>query len=384
MGIFDNIRKAFSRPETQLRAGRPAYDTRVHKKTPLTAQAKRRNYRIEATLKKWRSAVAMAQDPLNPRRELLYLIYQEVMEDPVLLREVRTARFTVQLGDFTIYRDEREDDDATALFDKPWFFDLVQYYVDTELYGHSLLEFIIKDGEVEKVLLFPREHVRPELGEIVLDMSNYDGIPYRKELMKRFNLMEVGRNDDLGLLYPVSNSVIRKMYNLTDWGRNNESFGKPFIIGKTATRDQNEIDKKVNMLENFGNSQWGLFDDQDELSLLESKGSSSGTGHKTFAEMNEYLDKVVAQLINGQNATSEEKAFVGSAEVQERILNKYTLARMKRIQYHINEELIPFLTSKGYPLINCEFRFADLEKKETTTIETGDASDINQDGKKKA
>lgn len=388
MGIFDNIRKTFSgrRTEpvknTELKAGRPAHDTRVKSKTPLTLQARRRNYRIDATLKRWRGAVAMAQDPLNPRRELLYMIYQDVMEDPVLLREVRTARFTVQLGDFNIYRNDVADDDATGLFDKPWFFDLVQYYVDTELFGHSLVEFILKDGEVEKILLFPREHVRPELGEIVLDMSSYDGIPYRNELMKRFNLMEIGRNDDLGLLLSCSNVIIRKTYNLTDWGKSNERFGMPFIIDKTASRDKNELDKKQAMLENFGEAGWAIVDDQDGIEFLESKGAASGNGHRTFSDMNEYLDKTAAQLINGQNATSDEKSFVGSAEVQERILNKYTLARMKRIQYHINEVLIPFLNTKGYPLVGCEFRFADLEKKETTTIETGDASDISQKEKK--
>jgi hypothetical protein len=49
-------------------------------------------------------------------------------------------------------------------------------------------------------------------------------------------------------------------------------------------------------------------------------------------------------------------------------MNRYTLARMRRIQNHINFQLIPFLVKNGYPLADAEFEFADLRENEDTTM----------------
>lgn len=388
MSLFDNIKSFFILPENapvenQLRASIKLKD-KISKKKPLHVQVNKRTYRIESTLKKWRQAVMSAEDPQRPDRYILYIIYNQVMEDDQLLSQIRTARFNVQLGDFKIYRDDAEDEDTAQLLDKPWFFDYLQYCVDTELYGHTLVEFSMnKVGEIDEINIIPREHVKPETGQVVIEVSDEEGIPFR-EFLKELNLVEIGRKDDLGLLKSLSKLMIRKDYNLTDWGRTNERFGMPFIVARTASRDMEELDEKQNMLENFGANMWALLDDADQIDFQESLGSATGNGHRSFKDMNEYLDQCAAILVNGQTGTTDEKAHVGSAEVHERILNKYTLARMRRIQYHINEELFPFLVMKGLPFDNCNFQFTDLEQTEDKAVlDVSDASDVKQDDKKK-
>ncbi len=56
-------------------------------------------------------------------------------------------------------------------------------------------------------------------------------------------------------------------------------------------------------------------------------------------------------------ATADEKAFVGSAEVQERILNDYTESRLRSLMYFHNEITIPFLV--GYNEGNTAYRALD-------------------------
>lgn len=72
----------------------------------------------------------------------------------------------------------------------------------------------------------------------------------------------------------------------------------------------------------------------------------------------------ISMLVNGQTGTADEKSYVGAAEVHERILNKYTLARLQRIQRVINDQLIPFLIYWGYPLQTAKFQFTDLLPKD--------------------
>jgi hypothetical protein len=346
------------------------------KKWPLSRQLRRYNYRIEADMKKYKDAVIMAEDPIMPNRYLLYALYHRIMEDDQLLAQVRHARFNVQMGDFEVRKNDEAIPDLIKLFDTPWFFKYIEYCVDTEMWGYSLIEPRKgADGLVNEILIFPREHVQPLLKHILLRPEDFSGIPWNEDVLEG-KLIGIGDPDDLGLLKSISKLVIRKDYNLTDWGRLNERFGIPFITMKTATTNKEELDKKEEMLENFGASGWALIDDQDEIEIKESKTSQGG--HKTFEEYSNYADRCIAFLINGTTSSSEQTAYVGAAQTQERTVNKYTLARMRRIQYHINWELFPFLQKYfDYPLDGAKFVFTDLEyneEEEAITASTADTS----------
>lgn len=375
MSIFQDVARYFTG------RNKLSNESQLNKKKPLHVQIDRREYRIDATLRRWKDAVMAAEDPKNPRREYLMRLYDRVMEDNFLLSQVRTARFNVQMAGFIIEQNNRENAKLVELLDTPWFFKYLQYAVDTEMYGFSLIEAETdNDGFIKELSLIPRTHVKPEVGEVLLTISDLKGIPI--ELIEdEFNLISIGDPEDLGLLKSLSKAVIRKQYNLTDWGRRNERFGMPFVIAKTATRDKDELDAKEAMLSNFGANAYAILDDEDEIELIEPD-SNSGGGHKSFSDLNEYIDNLISITVNGQTGTTDEKAYVGSAEVHERKENKYTKARMRRIQYHINEKLIPFLVNLGYPLINCKFSFNALEEGDeslNTSQEEGDTGS----GKKK-
>lgn len=347
-------------------------------KKSVQAKLRRRyNYRIDLVMKNWRAAVMAAEDTDRPRREYLYRLYQGVIDDAEVLTQMRTAMNTVQLGEYTVVQNGKDNEELKKLFETPWFFNYLRYAVESEMYGHSLIEFADKDeaGRFQNVSLIPREHVRPEYQDIVINPLDEEGFSYLKGKYSK-TLIEIGERNDLGLLKAVSKAAIKKEYAETDWARRNEKFGVPFVVVKTATQAKAELDKKETMLSNLGSNSWAILDDEDEMTFLESKAGQGA--HLTFADNVALQDKYIAKIINGQTSTSDEKAYVGSAEVHERILNDYTLARMRRIQYHINFELIPFLVGHGYPLVNAEFKFADLEHQEETK-ETTPSSDAPND-----
>jgi len=111
---------------------------------------------------------------------------------------------------------------------------------------------------------------------------------------------------------------------------------------------------------------------------------NTGGGHVTYEKFLEYADKCIAFIVNGTTASSEQVAYAGNAEVQERQLNKYTLARMRRIQYHINFELFPFLVKYyDYPLSEAKFEFLDLRKNEDKNMTVTQNTDTDPEAKTK-
>lgn len=359
--ILDRLSGIFLQEE--MKKENQAFAAQPDRKGLITKLEKYYQSRAELELERWKTAVMIAEDALRPRRYELLRIYHRAIEDDHLLAQVRTARFTVQMGAFKIMLDDRELEDQTDLLARPWFDEYLQLAVDAELYGHSLIEFNPErdgKGEFQNIFLVPREHVRPETGEVTIYIHDEKGLFYREPPVNKY-LVEIGRPYDLGLLKVASKTIIRKEYALTDWSRRNEKYGMPFLIVRTQSRNKAELDEKAAMAENFGANAWAILDDSDQIDMLESNQSFAFQSFKDYAD---WCDNAISILINGQTGTTEEKAFVGSAEVHERILNTYTKARMLRIQNHINYGLLPFLRSHGYPIPeDAYFQFTDLLEK---------------------
>jgi len=335
-------------------------------------------WKVKVELDTFRQALDLARNPLRYDRKYLYAIYREVELDDQVIAQGRIACSTIQRAPFEVVRGEGGSDDK-ALSDrlrKPWFFDLLEVLVKTELWGHSLVEFHpVRDeqGEFCAYTVVPRDHVRPEYGDVLLQVTDSTGVQYRDN--KQFPyVLEIGRPDDLGLYHVVAIPYIRKKYADTDWSLFSERFGSPFLTIKTASRDQRELDAKERMARDFASNGWAILDDQDEINTVTS--NYMGTAHRTFMERMRFADEQIAKIINGQTGASDEKAYVGSAEVHERILNDFNFARMTRIQYFVNFVLFPFLTRMGYQgLEGARFEFTELRKQKDKDTTTGHATD---------
>lgn len=377
--IWSKVTKWFQSEDTETRElnmGIQGPETTPNRRGLKTKLSRLHEYRIDLEMKEWRLGVAWAEDRIRPRRNTLYRVYHRAMEDDHLLAQVRTAIFTVRTGNYKVERNGQEVEELSTYFARPWFRDFLQYAVEAELWGHSLVEFdpgSMEQGEFQHLDLIPRLHVRPEYGEVVLNETDEKGIDFRKAPVNKY-LVEIGGREDLGLLKVASRAIIRKDYSMGDWSRRNEKFGQPLLVVRTASRNEQELNEKQRMAENFGTNLWAILDDQDQIDLVE---SNQAFTFQTFQNMADRIDKAISILVNGQTGTTEEKSYVGSAEVHERILNTYTKDRLHRIQDLINWKLIPFLTRHGYPLAGCEFKFLDLEE-QSTMPDTSDAGDEQQ------
>ncbi len=325
------------------------HSTNADKTRPFYSRLRRQNRPYaKLRLDSWNVAVQMAENIEQPRRETLLDLYKSSLNDETLLSEIRKAHIMVQRAPFTVERRGKENEDAKDLFMRPWFKVFLRHWLDAEFWGHSLIEFnpVLKDGEFQSVELIPREHVRPECGEVVYDINAVSGLSI-ETLQKEYGikLMPVGEPFDLGLLKVASKAVIIKNYSTSDWSQFNEKFGMPLTVVKTSSRNEEELNQLEKMAANMGASGYGIFDEMDNVELVERKGAMS---HKTYEDLISRKDNDLAKLINGQTGTSDEKSFVGAAQVHERVLNDYTFARLSQCQDFVNFTLMPFLNDNGY------------------------------------
>lgn len=328
-------------------------------KKRLSAGVKRNyQYRVELDLNSLKSAVDSARALDLWHREDLLRIYDQVIKDAHLAAQMRTALFNILQSDYYLTKNGKPDTKATELIQAEWFDDFVSLTIDAEFWGHSLIEFgqLNQEGRFEEVNLIPRLNVRQEFGLVVPEYNDIRGVSFRDHAT-RLALIEIGDMFDLGLLEIAAREVILKNYARTDWSQASEKFGMPLLKILTDSQDEKELDKMEEMASKFASNGYLILNRDDEAEVISTRDTDF---YKIYQQHIELCDSQISKIINGQTGTSDEKAFVGSAEVHERILNDYTRSRLRRIQHIINNQLLPFLVWWGYSLQGYKFQYIDL------------------------
>lgn len=311
-----------------------------------------RTFNYELGQKLLEDAIMQAENPEMPRRYVLYQIYTQILRQDLQLRsQLRTAINEVLSENWVILNEKGDvNEEATKLLSAKWFVQLLYYYCETEFWGHSLLEMgeMVPDEKqrgwvFKNVVLIPRMNVVPETGELLANPSDTQGLPYREAPFNTW-LLEAGNDYDLGELHVSARAAIYKGYTVGDWARSGEKWSDPMLVILTDETEDAELNAKEKFAANFGaNSYYIGNKTDDEIQLLERKNEN---GYKINLELCNYLDKEKSQQINGQVASSTDTAYVGSSQVQERILSGYTETRLKNLTFWVNEVVLPFL-------INC-------------------------------
>jgi SPP1 gp7 family putative phage head morphogenesis protein len=348
---------------------------RFDKKKPLLYSLRMTpQLRFDIEMEDWRVALYEARNPTLPQRAALYEMYESTRIDDAVKHEIRLATVDVQSAPFRILnKNGKEQADLQKLFKKSWFQNYLKLALECEFFGHTVIDFEPKptaSGEVDSVRVLPREHVRPQMGEVLAWSRDTKGIAFEDLNKAGFRLFPLGDVNDLGLMETGSQLVIRKGYANKDWSTKNEKFGMPYVALMVSTDNENELQRREQMLAGMGANNYGIFrKDDDEIHFIEPKDTANG--HKTYEDFINQQNSRLALLFNGQTGASNEKSFVGSAEVHERTMGKFTLSRLRAIQNDVNDKLFPFLT-KYYPtyqLDGSELNFTELDEKKPLPVE---------------
>lgn len=322
-------------------------------------------------MKSLRDAEDNALDVNNPDRRDLIFIYENAVRDPHVHAQIEIARNKLTGEPFTVSRNGADDEQATDLFKREWFDKFIGFVLDSELWGYTLVELgdLDENGEFVDAITFPRRNVYPFMKAIALDPdAPAKGIFYEEQTDELF-LIELGQADMLGTLQLVSREVIWKNFARTDWSQSSEKFGMPFLYIKTDTSNTAELDRLEAMARNFASNGYIIGDTEDEINIVQTPATDF---YKIYAENATFCDAQISKAINGQTGSSDEKAFVGAAEVHERILDDFHAARLRRATNIVNNKLIPFLVYHGYPLEGCKLRYNAFDPKPEAKPEAPD------------
>ncbi len=314
--------------------------------------------RVKMEMKTLVDAAEAAVWPSHPDRRDLIAIYTRAEKDAHVISQFEIAKSKLVGEPFIVNRNGVDDENLTASFKKPWFEEFLKICFDAEMWGYTLCEFgQVKNGDWSEVIVFPRRHVEPFSRNILLRPGNITGVPYGDKPEALF-LLEIGKPRDLGRLEVISREVIWKNFSRTDWSQASEKFGMPLLYVKTSSDDTKELDRIEDMCKNFSRNGYVIVSTDDEVSLLE----TSKTDIFKIYEMNaRFCDEQISKCTNGQTSSSDQKAYVGAAQVHENIQDDFHSARLRHASNIINYTLFPFLEYHGRDLTNCTFRFPSLD-----------------------
>lgn len=318
--------------------------------------------RIKMEMGNLTKAVENALDPINPDRIDMLTIYENAWKGSQVIAEREKAESYLITEPFEVLEGEAMNREKTKLFERPWFTHFITIAMYTDFWEYTLAEFQEQDekGEFTDVKVFPRKHVRPFEKLIVINPTDREGISYEGKEYDFF-LLELGDAEKAGKLESIFKEVIWKTFARSDWSEYNERYGMPFLSVIVDADDEKEVDEAQKMAENFGNNKYIIGKAGDQVTVYP---TATRTSAENYKDMANFCDDQIAKLMNGQTGTSDEKSFVGSAEVHERVLDKFTEARLKRVQDIVNYKLLPFLQYHGYPITDkTSFSFPSLRRK---------------------
>ena len=333
-------------------------------------------YRIFQDIQSFKAAVIHAENIHYPNRTNLYRLYIDVIVDGQVSTVMTSRKNAILSRTFNVIGPNGEvDEEKTKLLKKKWFYDFLELSMDSVFWGHSLIEFDYKynyytgqrmDLDFE-VVLVPREYVVPSYQIVTQAMGMIDGDNYTEAPYKYWNIPVGGEAaNDLGLLHKIAPYYVWKKGALSSWAEFTEVFGVPMRVVKTDMTDEVTKQNAIVMIKNIGAGGGGIFDREDDIEVLESKNSNG----EIFDAIIERCNSEISKLVLGQTGTTEEKAYVGSSEVHERVMHQYSQKDQIFIENLFNDKLLPFLILHGFPLQGCTIEIA--EEEELTTKEKSD------------
>ena len=303
-----------------------------------------RTFAADKHIKDWKNAIDEALSPPYFRKDSLSEIIEQVLFDAQVQAQIQTRKNGTMSENFLIDAEE---------FVKKLLKEIINIILDSIFFWASACE--LSETGIYKI---PYQYLCTEKNELLIGYQK--GIPF-----EAFENLLVFPNPygHLGLLTFASQYAIYKRFSISDWSRHSELFGMPFLSLKTPVTDAEEIRKRHQALANFGSNAYVILDTDEHLEAIDTKTTASP--YEMYLQMIRFCDEQISKTIVGQVATADQKAFVGSAEVQERILDWYIEADMRYVAETINARVVPFLAKKGLLSEKAVFAWEYFVQKDT-------------------
>lgn len=362
MDIINNIKQFFGGKQDRAEMVRLARFAKSRQGIKLTAQLIQQSDSLtKKDVATWRQAWQMAIGIDNPKRGILYDIYTDCLVDLHLTGCIGQRKGKTLQKEFRLIgKDGKENQEATALLKKEWFFDFIDLALDSRFWGHSLIQLGDVVNSIDgiyfsSVELVPRKHVCPEYGVILRETSDdpKEGITYRDGDFANW-CVEVGKPNDLGLLLKCAPACLSKKNMLAFWDMFGEIFGAPMRVARTNTQDTNERKRIEQSLDSMGAAFWALFPEGTDIEIKE---SSRGDAYNVYDKRVDRCNSELSKGILMQTMTIDSGSSLSQSETHLEIFEDVVAADARLISCIVNDKLLPLMCKHGFPVNGLSFEW---------------------------
>lgn len=338
------------------------------------------------TLKAWKQAVAAATDPETPEWSALAELYDNLMLDNHLASVIDSRILFVQRSAFKLVDEKgKENSEISWLFERPWFEDLMKAVLMSQFKGRMLLEMFTTtpEGELAEITEIPQSHFNTKSGIIMKEPGSTSGWSYREGIYADF-FVQVGRDNDLGMLEKMATIVLAKKMGLGSWLDYIDKYGIPPLFITTDREDDGRMKQLYDAAANFRSNHFMVGRGQETFTI----GTAGQTdAYNVFDKLIERANNEISKRVLGGAGLTDPSAFVGSAEIQFRLAKDRFESDKLFFKYFFNAHVKPRLIklSPVYaPLANHYFEWDNTEslsQKEIidTMVKLGTQYDIDPD-----
>lgn len=319
-------------------------------------------------IKDWKMAVMSATDPDNPRRGDWMRFCKTLRLDNHLSSVIDTRILRVQRSSFKIMNEKGEENEQLKeLLERPWYENLVRLVLMKNFQGTTLIEMFDTDsfGELERVTEIPQSNFIPTKGIVVNEEWDTIGTPYKEGKLANYYL-QVGNDYELGMFNELAMIVLAKKLGLGSWMSYIQKFGVPPVFVVTDRMDDGRSEELFNMMRDFRSNHFAILQGNEKVEI---PNNNNLDGYKSFEALNSFADAQISKRVLGGTATTDQKSFVGAAEVQERVAQDRYEADKLLFKYYFNTHIRHRLAKISSVYSDFTTHILEWDNQETLTTE---------------
>lgn len=295
----------------------------------------------------WQTALTTAENPENPKWNLLQDLYDYLLVDAHTHSVVELRKAATLSSRFYIYDKVtgEEQPEKTAWLQSQWFYTFLSNVLESELRGYMVAQLV--NPSTMKFFYVPHRNIIPQLGVALAKVQDNVGVKYREDAAFKDDVIEVRSNYQFGYMNDLVPQVFWKRNAQQSWAEFSEKFGMPGLVAVTETRDDKSINKLNEMLKTFGESLTAVLPKGTTLTPLQWQ--TGADGHKVYNEQIERCNAEISKRVIGGTMVSDNGSSRSQSEVHERNLDEKIGESDKRLcEFATNDQLIPIMKRYGW------------------------------------
>lgn len=303
--------------------------------------------RSRVDIKKWRDAQTQAENDRYPKREQWARLIKDLDLDAHWTSQMNIRLLFGMARPFMVVNKKTREPipERTALFQAPWFYELMHVAWDAKFYGTQAIEIqdlIQGNQKWDAIYTIPMSHLVPERRQVLRKDSDSAGEYYGDDPY----VMWFDEDTFMGLINKAAPHIIWIRNCFQSWMEFAEKFGIPMRYATTNKKDKATLDKLEEMLDKLGSASKAIF---PEGTTLDFKEAQTKDAFEVFDRLIIRSSEHISKLLNGVTMLSDNGSSKSQGEVHERIFMKIIDSDASDFEAQVNWSIGPQLKQLGFP-----------------------------------